>query len=80
MKESQIRKQSIKPRHVHAEAQLRSLHLNPNKQQHGNICGHMVLMSEGRHSWTGYCIHPFNLYIIKWVHGAVEKAKVSGNP
>ena len=47
MKESQIRKQSIKPRHIHAGSQLGSPN---NGQLHENICGQAVLMAaEGRH-------------------------------
>ena len=41
MKESQIRKQAIKPRHAHAGAQLRSLHPHPT---HGQLHGTSVAM------------------------------------
>ena len=82
MKESQIRKQSIKPRHIHAGSQLGSPN---NGQLHENICGQAVLMAaEGRH-WQidGHLITAF-IYstYIQWI-GAVDlqdEAKVSGNP
>lgn len=84
MKESQIRKQSIKPRHVHAWAQLGSLHLSPNNGQlHGNICGHVVLMAlraDTDRLSLDYCIHSFNLYIIKWVHGAARESQSKWEP
>lgn len=63
MKESQIRKQPIKPRHIHAGAQLKSLYLNSNYGPlHVNICGDVVLMAlktdiEGLS--LDYGIHPF---------------------